>query len=190
MKKIFPAPPMICYQRVENLKDLLVKSKLPSRRRSPGMRREKEGFNPCRRSGCPLCEQMEDERVSEVKISTTGERRRIKDKLTCSSTNIIYMITCRRGGKVCPSHPQYVGETGKKAKERLRGHRGTITQLGQENTQAPVGVHFRTPGHSYADLSFLPIEQVRSRYCMVRKIRESFYIQQFDTVRTGMNKKN
>ena len=39
------------------------------------------------------------------------------------------------------------------AKERLRGHRGTITQLGQENTQAPVGVHFRAPGHSYADVS-------------------------------------
>ena len=47
----------------------------------------------------------------------------------------------------------YIGETGKEAKERMRGHRGTITQLGQENTEAPVGVHFRAPGHSYADVS-------------------------------------
>ena len=79
--------------------------------------------------------------VEEVIISATGEKMRIKDKLTFSSSNIIYMITCRRGGRVCPSHPQYIGETGKEA-ERLRGHRGISTQLGQENTQVPIGVHF------------------------------------------------
>jgi len=83
-----------------------------------------------------------------VIISATGEMMRIKDKLTCSSSNIIYMITCRRGGRVCPSHPQYIGETWKEAKERLRGHRGIITQ---------PGVPFRAPGHSYADVSFIPI---------------------------------
>ena len=127
--------------------------------------------------------------VEEVIISATGEKMRIKDKLTCSSSNIIYMITCRRGGRVCPSHPQYIGETGKEAKERLRGHRGTITQLGQENTQAPVGVHFRAPGHSYADVSFIPIEKIRSRDSMVRKVRESYYIQKFNSVRSGLNKK-
>ena len=101
--------------------------------------------------------------------SNTGEVMEIKDKLTCSSSNIIYLITCRRGGRVCPTHPQYVGETGKEAKERLRGHRGTVTQPGQENTQAPVGVHFRAPGHSYADLAFIPIEQVKSKDNMVRE---------------------
>ena len=81
-----------------------------------------------------------------------------------------------RGGLVCPSHPQYIKETGKEAKKRLWGHRGTITQLGQENTQAPVGVHFRAPDHSYADLSFISIEKIRSRDIMVRKVRESYYI--------------
>jgi len=31
--------------------------------------------------------------VEEVIISATGEKMRIEDKLTCSSSNIIYMIT-------------------------------------------------------------------------------------------------
>ena len=91
---------------------------------------------------------MRKNTVEEVIIFSTGEKIRIKDKLTCSSSNIIYMITCRRGGRVCPSHPQYIGETWKEAKERLRGHRGIITQ---------PGVPFRAPGHSYADVSFIPI---------------------------------
>ena len=84
MKKIYPSPPMVCYQRVENLKDLLVKSKFPSRQRFTREKRDKVGFKPCNKSHCPVCEQM--------------GKMRIKDKLTCSSSNIIYMITCRRGG--------------------------------------------------------------------------------------------
>jgi len=124
-----------------------------------------------------------------VVISSSGEKMRIKDKLTCFSSNIICIITCRRGGRVFPSNPQYIGETGKEAKQRLRGQRGTITQLGQENTQAPVGVHFHAPGHSYADKSFIPIEKIRSRDRMVREVRESYFIQKFNSVRSGQNKK-
>ena len=177
---------------MENLKDLFVKSKLPRRQRLTKEKRDKVGFKPCNKSRCPVCEQMGKNTVEEVIISANGEKMRIKDKLTCSSSNIIYMITCRRRGRVCPSHPQYIGETGKEAEERLRGHRGTFTQLGQENTQAPVGVHFRAPGHSYADLSFISIEKIRSRDIMVRKVRESYYIyyiQKFNSVRSVLNKK-
>ena len=94
------------------------------------------------------------------------------------------MLTCRRGGQVCHTHPQYVGETGKESKERLRGHRGSIIQLGQENTQAPVGVHFCSLGHSYADRSFFPLEQIKSKDSMVRKVRE------LNTIRLGLNKKS
>ena len=59
--------------------------------------------------------------------------------------------------------------------------------------------NFRVPGHSYAylsfiphsyaDLSFIPIEKIRSRDSMVRKVRESYYIQKFNSVRSGLNKK-
>ena len=164
------------YQRVENLKDLLVKSKLPSRQRFTREKRDKVGVKPCNKSRCPVCEQMGKNIVEEMIISATGEKIRIKDKLTCSSLNIIYIITCRRGGQVCPPRSQYIGETGMEAEERLRGDRGTITQLGQENTEDPVGVHFRAPGHSYADLFFIPIEKIRSSDSIVRKVRETYYI--------------
>ena len=72
-----------------------------------------------------------------------GEEVKVKGRLTCTSTNVVYCITCRRGGRICPTHPQYIGETGKQVKERARGHRGTVTQQCQENTTAPVGINFR-----------------------------------------------
>ena len=43
MKKIYPSPPMVCYQRMENLKDLLVKPKLPSRQGFTKEKRDKVG---------------------------------------------------------------------------------------------------------------------------------------------------
>ena len=53
-----------------------------------------------------------------------------------------------------------------------------------------MGVHFRAPGHSYADLAFLPIEQVKYKGNMVRKVRESYLIKKFEKVRNGLNKKH
>ena len=75
--------------------------------------------------------------VEEVIIFSIGEKMRIKDKLTLYTYIYIY--------------------TWKEAKKRLRGHRGIITHPGQENIWAPLGVAFRAPGHSYADVSFIPI---------------------------------
>ena len=89
MKKIYPSPPMVCYQRVEDLKDLLVKPKLPRRQRLTREKRDKVGFKPCNKS---------------------------------------------------------------------RYH-------------------------------IIPIEKIRSRDSMVRKVRESYYIQKFNSVRSGLNKK-
>ena len=47
---------------------------------------------------------MESPDAQSVSITcqATGEVIDIKDRLTCSSTNIIYCITCRRGDRTCP----------------------------------------------------------------------------------------
>ena len=192
MQEVFPNPPMVCYQRVESLRDLLVKAKLPGK-----MSRESRstaidtGFKPCRKSNCPVCDQLrvKSKVIKSVNISSTQEEFQIKSKLSCSSSNVIYCITCRRGGRLCPAHPQYIGETGKEVRERFRGHRGTITQPSQANTAAPVGIHFRSNGHSLCDLDFIPIEKIYGDN-MTRKVRESFLIKKFDSVSKGLNIRN
>ena len=80
-------------------------------------------------------------------------------------------------------HPQYIGETGHSAKWRCARHIGSITNPSQSNTTLPVGSHFRLPGHSHSDLSFLPIEKIQSKDPFVRKVRESFYIKQYSSLK-------
>ena len=190
MKKVFQEPPIVCYQRVQSLRDMLVKAKLPGKKSGTKTRKDVPGFKPCGDSKCPVCDQLKDKNtiVRTVRCSATGEEVGLKTRLTCSSRNLIYCITCRRGGRTCPTHPQYIGETGKELKERLRGHRGTIIQYSQADTSAPVGVHFRSQGHSICDLEIIPIEKV-SGDNMTRKVRESFFIKKFDTVDKGLNLK-
>ena len=55
-----------------------------------------------------------------------------------------------------------------------------------ENTTAPVGVHFRGQGHTVCDLEIIPIEKVR-QCAVTRKVRESMYINKFDSVLSGLN---
>ena len=65
-----------------------------------------------------------------------------------------------------------------------------MIQKGQEDTTAPVGVHFRQAGHSIHDLEIIPVERVRQKNNLLRKIRESFYIEKFNSVNKGLNKKS
>ena len=190
MKEIFPEKPMVCYQRVQNLGEILTKARLPPKRADRLRRTKASGFYPCKVAKCPLCELLPDRSpVHSIKNNVSGEVIPIQSVLTCTSKNVVYCITCTRGGRCCPSHPQYIGETGQQVRERLKEHRGTIIQPGQVNTSAPVGLHFRQVNHSYSDLKLIPFEKISSSDPMIRKIRESYYINLFDSVSKGLNKK-
>ena len=62
----------------------------------------------------------------------------------------------------------------------------TVLKPSQENTTAPVGRHFRQLNHSVCDLQILPLEK-NWRHNMNRKVRESFYINKFNSVVDGLN---
>ena len=99
MKTCFPKPPMVCYKRVQNIRELLVKAKLPAYQGRCSRRNQERpnGFKPCREPNCPVCDQLQDKTsvISSVTCSSTGEVVEIRNKLTCSSSNVIYCITCR-----------------------------------------------------------------------------------------------
>ena len=108
----------------------------------------------------------------------------IKSKITCTDENLVYAIVCTKQNGLCNSvHPLYFGETGKSAKWRCAKHIGSITNQCHANTSLPVGAHFRLPGHSHSDFKMIPFEKISSKDPFVRKIRESWYIDQFKTVK-------
>ena len=67
-------------------------------------------------------------------------------------------------------------------KTRFSEHVGSVTQPGHSNTNKPVGVHFRSAGHSHNDMRMLPIEKVRSSDPFVLEARERYWIQKYQSV--------
>ena len=73
----------------------------------------------------------------------SGPKRSIKitDHFTCTSTNVIYCITCTLCKKL------YIGETGRRLGDRFREHLRDV-EKDDKNASKPVARHFNLPNHS------------------------------------------
>ena len=97
---------------------------------------------------------------------TTGRSYLMRCSATCKSSNIIYLIQCRKCG--C----QYVGETEQALNERMNSHRTDI----RHKAEKPVAIHLNTTGHKLEDLQVMVTERLWRNDSAFRKIRESRWI--------------
>ena len=116
-----------------------------------------------------------------MRVNSTGEDYAIRARITCSTENVLYLITCTKSDRNCPDSPQYGGETGPAASKRFAEHFATITQICHTNTSKPVRQHFRQPGHSLSDCVFISVEKIYSANVFVRKARERNIIKLTDS---------
>ena len=99
---------------------------------------ESPGNHPCRAAQCKTCPLlMATEQFTNHKI---GQVFKMKFAAFCKSSNIVYLITCRRCGQ------QYVGETGQPLHLRINIHCSNITQKRTE--ESPVAELFNGEGHT------------------------------------------
>ena len=181
---------MICYTRGKNIREELCTAKLPPVRSRVG--ETEEGFRRCGKSRCRMCPftgQRPGQLQRSIQVTSTGEELPIKGKMTCQSSNLLYMVTCDKGAPTCPGNVQYVGETGQSVEQRCAEHRNTVVQICHQGTRAPVGDHFQGAGHTVSDLRITPVEKICSKNIFVRKIRERKLINELDMIRKGFNKK-
>ena len=174
MKKIFPEPPMICWKRPKNLREYLIRAKLPSAETNRKSKRPKNGFRHCGRD-CTMCKfspKFSDHIISSV----TKERIPIVSNLNCLSMNVIYCVTCTKQSGDCKSKPQYIGQTSRRVCDRFSEHRNSIKQ----DSQKPVGKHFASKGHKQCDMQIIPFEEIKSKDPWVRLCRERYYIRQLN----------
>ena len=190
LKNVFGAPPMVCYSRGRNNRELLCRAKLPVSRGTMVTRQasSEDGFRRCGK-GCSMCPYTRAGLVKTITISSTGEQHPITGQLTCDTENCLYIGTCVKGDRTCPDRPQYLGETGQRAKDRCASHVGTIRQDCHQNTVTPVGQHFRGRGHSAENFEFTPFEKIYSKDPYIRKIREKYHINLFNMIDAGLKKK-
>ena len=79
--------------------------------------------------------------------AVTGEEFRARTTTNCKTSNVVYLIECRKRNK------QYVGETKNPLHLRLNGHRLDYYRRLPDN----VGMHFNSLGHTFDDLDLWPV---------------------------------
>ena len=182
LKRCFPKPSMIAYKRSKNIKDILVKAKISSKRRS---KRICNGFVGCKRSYwemCLLCALIPKEGFKTHKCYKTKEIFDINANVTCVSKNVIYKISCKK----CPNFV-YIGETGQRFCDRFSGHRADVHHRRVEKV---VAEHFNKPNHKYEHMLPMIIEQVKPfNDGFLRSQREKFWINKYQAIDYGANKR-
>ena len=110
----------------------------------------------------------------------TGAHHKIRGHITCTTSNIIYLISCR----ICGI--QYIGETKNSIKKCFYGHRSTVKT---QKLDTPMGQHFNLPNHSISDMILQGIEALANHRESVRLSREKMWIRCVHTIHPhGLNK--
>lgn len=156
--------PQIVFKKGVTLGDLLVSSKFKEEWNTMdlenietlqslieiNMNKKIECVTPCGALRCKCCPHI-------FITSTFSDTNRkltldITDNFNCSSSNIIYVISCLKCKLL------YVGQTGRQLRERLNNHRSDIKN--KKNTA--VSLHFNSPHHSVLDLRITPIHSLQN----------------------------
>ena len=123
-------------------------------------------------SRCVTCQEHILESDS-FKSHTTGAHHKIRGHITCTTSNIIYLISCR----ICGI--QYIGETKNLLKKRFYGHRSTVKT---QKLDTPVGQHFNLLNHSISDMILQGIDALANRRESVHLSREKMWIKHVHTI--------
>ena len=102
------------YKRPKNIKDYLVKARTDYHPDRPPESRDNTNRNYCSTPNCDLCVKID--RSGSVTSKTTGRTHKTMWNVTCKSSNVIYILTC----KICGM--QYVGQTQRELGKRLDEH--------------------------------------------------------------------
>ena len=103
---------------------------------------------------------------NSFKSHSTGAHHKIQGRITCTTSNIIYLISCR----ICGI--QYIGETKNSLKKQFCVHISTVKT---HKLDTPVGQHFNLPNHSISDMILQGIEALGN-------CREKMWIRRVHTI--------
>ena len=119
-----------------NIKDMVVRSSIRVSSAEPPTKE----FNPCK--NCAACKHTHSSSVVEhISSSQTffshsiGQQFTMKHHLHCLSTNVVYLINCKKCGS------KYIGETKRTLKTRLLEHCGDT----KHERDKPIARHFKQP---------------------------------------------
>jgi hypothetical protein len=166
MSKVLPIPPVVGERNCHSLRRMLMPSVLPFPKDN------KPGTCKCERKKCIICKEHLVQ-ATTFKSQVTEEVFTIRDKMTCDTKNLIYLLFCDK----C-NNSQYVGETQNSLRTRFYLHRSDI------KTKAGflVSKHFNQPNHSLSNLKVIIIEKEYMDGKERRLCRENFWMTKLKTL--------
>lgn len=176
LQQTFPPKSLVpSFRRTKNLKELIA----PSRFRPTGNALEQGKCFRCAKK-CDLCKHLTE--TDKFQSFATGRTYYIKESVSCSSQNVIYLIACNR------CRLQYVGSS-KDFKRRFANHKSHMKH--NKNT-CEVAKHFNSAPHSLDEFEFVIIEQIRNQGNLERALlnREAYWTSQLRCLFPyGLNKR-
>ena len=169
---------MPAYRRTKNLKDILAPSKF---RNTPAPSPEPGCFKCLKR--CDLCQNFLKE-GKQISSFATGRFYSIKQKLSCTSQNVIYLASCLK------CRLQYVGSTSNPFKVRFRNHK---SDMNRNKKSCELAIHFNQTPHSLSDFEFSIIESIVNTQGNTENLllqREAYWTAQLHSLQPfGLNKR-
>ena len=156
LQKAFPLPSLIAFRRPRNLRDYLVQAALTSTFQEP------LGNRLCGASRCKTCLILLA--IDKLSSHTTGQHFKIEVNASYKSSNIIYLITCRRCGQ------QYIGKTEQRLHCRINSCQYNIVY--KTTKESPGAENFNGEAHSQADIRVMVIDPLWNHHPCLRKLRE------------------
>ena len=90
LAEVFPQPPLTAFKRQKNLRDFLIRAKVP-KPRSQYPSRNVKGMKKCGQN-CTMCPY-----VTEGKTIKIGKKEwKINSKVNCVSYNLVYLLICKK----------------------------------------------------------------------------------------------
>eukprot|EP00061_Rhincodon_typus_P003019 g19088.t1 len=108
--KIFPTPPLLAFKQLPNLKQTIVRSKLPSLQYNINH----NTTQPCHGNLCKTCQMFD----MDTTITRGNITHHVHGRFSCNSANVVYLIHRRQG---CPE-AWYIGETMQMLQQQMDGH--------------------------------------------------------------------
>ena len=137
---------LVTSKRSPNIKDNLVSSRLSSQ--SPTTPKPPPGSRPCGFPRCSTCKHVKT--CSNVISHSTGRNVKIPANTNCVSTDIVYIIECKK------CHKQYVGQTSNTLTTRLRQH---LRDIRLRHDYKSIGQHFNMGDHSIDDVTVFGVDR-------------------------------
>ena len=129
---------------------------------------------PCRNRKCITCTHLNCN--LSFTSTVTKQKYPIRFSATCTTFNIIYLVTCTKCKK------QYVGYTRNQLNERVNKHRSTILR----DETIYFCIHFNLPGHDLNNISIQVIDKANTLNELRRL--EKFWIKTLRTLQPlGLN---